>query len=64
MIMNEYIQLTSAFLREHFQSDEIPLDVYLSNFESAKRVLNNPKAYPHADMDYFCQLEEELLSIY
>ena len=55
------IQLKSKFLQDYFYSDDVPFDIFVAAYRSAVRVLNSPDLYPNSDLEFYEQLEQELI---
>jgi len=51
----------NIWLRNHFQSDDLPpTDILRSSYEAACRVLQNPARFPNADFAMLTRLIEEM----
>ncbi len=55
------IQLKSKFLQDYFCGEDVPVDIFVSSYRAALKVLNNPESFPKANYSYYAQLEQELI---
>jgi hypothetical protein len=57
---NRSINLRSDLLRDYFNTESILLDLFIVNYNSVKRVLDNPEKFPDANYEYLVLIEEQM----
>lgn len=58
---NIRIELKSDLLKEHFCSESVMLDLFMNNYSSFNRVLDNPEKFPNADFEYLISVVEQMM---
>jgi hypothetical protein len=56
------IVIKSYFLQNEFSDNVVSAELFLQNYQSVRRVLDNPEKFPKADFDYLQRKEEEMFN--